>query len=817
MLHPLILSIHNLRQILLARASEKQVPPADAAKKIMDMIPQIARVDLDDQQLAQLWGELQLILIEGDGSKDEATVWGQIRNAADAALVGLLKRKEWAGLEDVFRRDIFYRLAAAVTAPRGARMQACIEATTRLRSLADRPIGREHRWLLLKIAEMQYPRFGTSGWRARMGVDFTWRRATAVAQAIVEYVINSGLQELPLSIGYDSRINADKVALLVADVAAANGLNVHLASRETPSPALIFYITEVLGVAKNAGLINCTPSHNPVKDPAQRAYLGTEYHGIRYNMPYGGVAPSRATDTIGRRAMELLLEANVVPTDVTKRGKVTYFDPIDAYADAAIRDLSIQVTLPDGTKADALTQMRKFWGADDAIVVIDEMHSASRGYLKKVCEKLGINCTVIHGEKDPLLGELMYANPEVPHIGRCMQTVSELRAKYPRIIGLGADTDSDRFGVVDEQGNYVMTNQMLPMLADYLLTAGYNGKPGRIIRNMVTTRLLDRVAEENADKVIPPADPNAIVMHASASNYHVALGDPEKQSGFLTYVVPVGFKYIADVMMRELQDAMAKGESDPKRIQQVFSECLQRLLIAGEESNGMTSRGHTPDKDGLWGALLTLQMCAVRGQTLDNLWHALTAKYGQLVSARRDVQAPDVAKEALVNEYLDRYAEMSDEGSYPDELLADFKPIYCGGVRGELVEIILHDADDRECYLAIRASGTEPINRIYVECPEIEQRDAIMQAVGEELERQILTAIENAADMPAVLDLLESVELPPADGRDLPATYTERIIGPAVARIREVSGSTADEMLLIADRELGERNPAKAGSLCNID
>ena len=163
-------------------------------------------------------------------------------------------------------------------------------------------------WLLAQVAEMQYPRFGTSGWRARMGQDFTWRRATAVAQAIVEFVVQSTGTAQPLAIGYDSRINADKIAQLVAEVAVANGLSVHLASRETPSPALIYYITEVLGVGMNAGLINCTPSHNPVKDPALHAYVGTEYHGIRYNMPYGAVAPSSATDTIGRRAMELLLE-----------------------------------------------------------------------------------------------------------------------------------------------------------------------------------------------------------------------------------------------------------------------------------------------------------------------------------------------------------------------------------------------------------------------------------------------------------------------------------------------------------------------------
>jgi phosphomannomutase len=661
---------------------------------------------------------------------------------------------------------------------------------------------------------MQYPRFGTSGWRARMGVDFTWRRATAVAQAIVEYVIASGVQTHPLTIGYDSRINGDAVANMMAEVALANGLDVHLAYRETPSPALIHYSTRDLGVAANAGLVNCTPSHNPVKDPSQRAYLGTEYHGIRYNMPYGGVAPTRATDTIGRRAMELLLEDHVVLAD-HKRGTLTYIDPMDSYVTAAIGDLNTTVTLPDGARGNALEQIKRFWGADEAMVVIDEMHSASRGYLRQLCDTLGIRYTIVHGEKDPLLGELMYANPEPPHISRCQQVVRELRERYPRIIGVGFDTDSDRFGVVDEHGNYVMTNQMLPMLADYLLTVAYNGEPGKIIRNMVTTRLLDRVAEAHQQRIIPPANPQAIVPHAAASAYHVVLGDPNKQSGFLTFVVPVGFKYIADVMMDELQAVLAKGEKDAKKVQKAFHDSLSRLLLAGEESNGMTSRGHTPDKDGLWGAMLTLQMCAVRGQLLDAIWQQTLNTYGTLVSVRRDVEAPDVAKEALVNTYLDRYVNAADDFPEPDPALANFEPIYCGGMRGELVEMIVLDGEQRECYVAIRASGTEPINRIYVECPSTEERDALLQAVGEELEGQILKAIAEAPDVNAVVELLQAVELPPADGRDLPATYTERIIGPAIARIRELGGSQAEQMLQLADAELAALNPAKGNTLCS--
>ncbi len=131
------------------------------------------------------------------------------------------------------------------------------------------------------------------------------------------------------------------------------------------------------------------------------------------------------------------------------------------------------------------------------MVVIDEMHSASRGYLRGICKRLGIPYTVLHGEKDPLLGELMYANPEPPHIaalhGESARVEVEVSAHHR--LGLRYGFRSFRAWWTNK-GNYVMTNQLLPMLADYLLTNAYNGQPGMIIRNMVTTRLLDRVAAQ---------------------------------------------------------------------------------------------------------------------------------------------------------------------------------------------------------------------------------------------------------------------------------------------------------------------------------
>ncbi len=84
MLNPLLLSVRDIRQALVTRMLQQQAPPPDIARRLIDLVPQFAGAELDNQQVAQLWGELQLILVEGEGRAEEATLWGQIRNAADA-------------------------------------------------------------------------------------------------------------------------------------------------------------------------------------------------------------------------------------------------------------------------------------------------------------------------------------------------------------------------------------------------------------------------------------------------------------------------------------------------------------------------------------------------------------------------------------------------------------------------------------------------------------------------------------------------------------------------------------------------------------
>jgi phosphomannomutase len=193
-------------------------------------------------------------------------------------------------------------------------------------------------------------------------------------------------------------------------------------------------------------------------------------------------------------------------------------------------------------------------------------------------------------------------------------------------------------------------------------------------------------------------------------------------------------------MMKPYLDATTGASLTPAKQQQAFHKCLEALLLAGEESNGMTSRAHTPDKDGLWGALLTLQMCAVTGKTLRELNTELWDAYGKLVSVRWDVEAPEEAKRGLVDFLLDTCTDFDPEtdNPFPHYL----KPTYCGGSRGESVEVIFADRKGERSYLAVRASGTENMNRVYVEAPEEEERDAILHMVVQELARLIGTSSE---------------------------------------------------------------------------
>jgi len=602
--------------------------------------------------------------------------------------------------------------------------------------------------LLREIYNRKYARFGTSGVRGRWGLDFTETRAKRVVQAICDflkasavpaYVGAEDLQGKRVVIGYDSRKNARLVAEWAAQVCLANGFKVDLSSRDTPTPALVYYLTDYLDQDEVAGLINCTASHNP-----------PEWQGTKFNPRQGYPASTSLTDFIAARANQHQLLDGCAPVadlaEAEERGDLRSFDPIVNYTDWVLDS-------GDGNQRISIDPDRIRRHFQDGLVVVDEMHGTSRGYLTRLLGEIGVRYKVIHAERDSNLPGLDYANPEEPFINTLKAKVRELD---DALLGLGMDTDADRFGVVDADGTYYRPNQVLPMLIRYL---GIDRKlTGRVIATQTGSPLIEKLAG-----MIPNSERNqpergvvpAFIEHPF---YQRRVGEREDRVYQHTFMVPVGIKYI------EEQRRTDRGYRFLKELPEGWRDAI---LIGGEESSGLTTRGHVTDKDGVWANLLIMDMVAYYGKPLKQIWEDTAAvagwtSFGGLElsdtpsnAGRADVDAVLEAKEELINDFLDRFKGRAvGEGVF-----ADLQVVYAAGIRYDFAELQLRDTEgDDQHYLRVRASGTEPINRIYIESsnPEIARR--LMETALGRLEELSAAEIQKAPSEWRLADILSATQ-----------------------------------------------------------
>ncbi|MEM4713807.1 MAG: phosphoglucomutase/phosphomannomutase family protein [Candidatus Bathyarchaeia archaeon] len=229
-------------------------------------------------------------------------------------------------------------------------------------------------------------------------------------------------------------------------------------------------------------------------------------------------------------------------------------------------------------------------------------------------------------------------------------------------LGLATDGDADRLAVYDSDGSYFAADQLLPLLFDYTIKSG---KLGGIVRTVATTHLLDRIA---------------------------------KKHGLPVYEVPVGFKYVGQYLR----------EKD--------------VLLGGEESGGISFKGHIPDKDGIFTGVKVAEMIARTGKTLFQLLRDLESEYGSLVGGREDLACSDELKQVIMEKL---------SAKIPNKIAAtEISHIN----RMDGLKLILKD----ESWLLIRPSGTEPLIRIYGESTNKEKLQAILKE-GKELVVKVLS------------------------------------------------------------------------------
>ena len=297
--------------------------------------------------------------------------------------------------------------------------------------------------------------FGTDGWRAIIGEDFTpdnlIRVIDAAARIFKEEAVAAGRGvDAPgtIIVGHDCRQDAHAYAELAAQVAAGHGFNVLLTEDYCPTPTLCW------SVAHNddaVGGIMLTSSHNPA-----------EYLGVKLRMADGGASPAEFTDRV-----EAVLPAE--PTDVL--GPFRTVDLMTEYL-AALRELvDVEAIRAAGLR-----------------VVCDPLYGAGRHYLADLLRDMGVEVVEIHNGEDPTFAGL-HPEPIQPWVDEGLAKVAELGYDALFI----NDGDADRIAAGDAQGNYVNAHRIITLLTKHMVD---RGETGRVVSTITASAMLDRMCRK---------------------------------------------------------------------------------------------------------------------------------------------------------------------------------------------------------------------------------------------------------------------------------------------------------------------------------
>jgi alpha-D-glucose phosphate-specific phosphoglucomutase len=280
-------------------------------------------------------------------------------------------------------------------------------------------------------------------------------------------------------------------------------------------------------------------------------------------------------------------------------------------------------------------------------VVYDPFWGAGRGYTSDILREAGVTVETVHDYRDVLFGGHA-PEPSDALLGDAKAKMKEIGAH----LGLATDGDADRFGIVDADGTFIQPNYVIALLFDYLVET--RGWKNGVAKSVATTNLINALADFHK---VP------------------------------LYETPVGFKYIGELI---------NGD---------------KIAIGGEESAGLTIRGHVPEKDGVLAGLLVAEMVAKRGKTLGEQLKDLFAKVGSFYPVRENFRLTPERKDAFTEKLKADPTELS--GRKVAKI-----------VRTDGLKLIFEDGS----WVCYRLSGTEPVVRAYSEARSEHDTEALKAA-----------------------------------------------------------------------------------------
>jgi len=387
-------------------------------------------------------------------------------------------------------------------------------------------------------------KFGTSGWRAVIAEEFTIANVRRAITGIARFVCSQKHSGARVIVGRDPRFLGETLVQTAADIFGAHGI-VSVIVDEAPTPAISYEVIR----SRADGAVNFTASHNP-----------PEYNGIKFSTSDGAPALPEVTKRIEAEI------ANVPGNPSTKDGKSAKTER------GEIRPVYL-ARLKEILDLETMRKAR-------LKVAFDPLWGAARGYSDELLREAGIEVTTVHNTRDVLFGGHA-PEPDDQLLDDLRQAMRKMGAN----IGIAADGDADRFGILDSDGTFISPNYVIALLFDYLVES--RGWKNGVGKSVVTTNLVNALARKHG-----------VELHET----------------------PVGFKYIGELIKQD------------------------KIAIGGEESAGLSIRHHVPEKDGILAGLLTCEMVARRKRTIREQLDQLFADVGSFYPLRENFRLTEEVK-----------------------------------------------------------------------------------------------------------------------------------------------------------------------------
>lgn len=407
-------------------------------------------------------------------------------------------------------------------------------------------------------------KFGTGGWRAIIGDEFTKTNIQKLAKALAMKMQDEDVTGKGICIGYDRRFLSKEAVMWACEVFAKEGIKCYFVDRSSPTPLVMYYVMEH---DLPYGMM-VTASHNPAI-----------YNGIKVFTAGGRDANEVQTKEIEGYISQVEKECakgNQVETmeydKALAEELVIEFNPFNEYIDNIIKAIDIDAIKDKGLR-----------------IALDPMYGVSQTSLKTILSIARCELDVINERHDTLFGGKL-PSPSASTLRALQNYVID--RKYD--IGIATDGDADRIGVIDDTGRFLHPNEILVLLYYYLVK--YKGWTGPVVRNIATTHMLDKVAAEFGEKCyeVPVGfkhisskmqETNAIIGGESSGGLtvrgHINGKDGIYAAALLVEMIAVTGKKLSEIA-KDIQDefgALYMAERDYKFSHAKKAEIFDTLLI----------------------------------------------------------------------------------------------------------------------------------------------------------------------------------------------------------------------------------------------